>query len=48
VSGADRIAIASDRAIAGFPAACAGQDERDYDTFAAAINSGRLAAQTGM
>jgi uncharacterized protein (DUF2252 family) len=52
----DRIAIASylgkgdafDRAIADFSAAYADQNERDYATFAAAIDSGRLAAQTGV
>jgi hypothetical protein len=51
----DRIAIASylgqgdmfDRAIAEFSAAYADQNERDYETFAAAVNSGRLIAQTG-
>jgi uncharacterized protein (DUF2252 family) len=52
----DRIAIASylgqgdmfDRAIAGFSAAYAEQNERDYETFAAAVNSGRLIARTGV
>jgi uncharacterized protein (DUF2252 family) len=52
----DRIAIASylgkgdafDRAIADFSAAYADQNERDYDTFTAAISSGRLVAQTGI
>jgi uncharacterized protein (DUF2252 family) len=52
----DRIAIASylgqgdlfDRAIAQFSAAYADQNERDYQTFAAAVNSGRLIAQTGV
>ena len=52
----DRIAIASylgkgnvfDRAIADFAAAYADQNERDYETFVAAINSGRLVAQTGV
>jgi hypothetical protein len=52
----DRIAIASylgqgdlfDRAIAQFSAAYADQNERDYQTFAAAMNSGRLIAQTGV
>jgi uncharacterized protein (DUF2252 family) len=52
----DRIAIASylgegdmfDRAIAKFSAAYAGQNERDYQAFAAAVNSGRLIAQTGV
>jgi uncharacterized protein (DUF2252 family) len=52
----DRIAIASylgngdafDRAIADFSAAYADQNERDYKTFTAAINSGRLVAQTGL
>src|SRR6266568_1452001 len=51
----DRIAIASylgkgdafDRAIADFSAAYADQNERDYEAFAAAVNSGRLSAQTG-
>ncbi len=52
----DRIAIASylgqgdlfDRAIAQFSAAYADQNERDYQAFAAAVNSGRLIAQTGV
>ncbi len=52
----DRIAIASylgggeafDRAIADFSAAYADQNERDYAAFAAAIDSGRLTAQTGV
>ncbi len=52
----DRIAIASylgkgesfDRAIADFSAAYADQNERDYAAFAAAVESGRLAAQTGV
>jgi Uncharacterized protein conserved in bacteria (DUF2252) len=52
----DRIAIASylgkgdafARAIADFSAAYADQNERDYQAFAAAVNSGRLAAQTGL
>jgi hypothetical protein len=37
-----------DRAIADFSAAYADQNERDYETFAAAVNSGRLIAQTGV
>jgi uncharacterized protein (DUF2252 family) len=52
----DRIAIASylgkgnafDGAIADFSVAYADQNERDYKTFTAAINSGRLVAQTGV
>ena len=52
----DRIAIASylgqgdmfDRAIAVFATAYADQNERDYETFTAAVNSGRLTAQTGV
>ncbi|HUD79418.1 MAG TPA: DUF2252 domain-containing protein [Streptosporangiaceae bacterium] len=52
----DRIAIASylgngdsfDRAIADFSAAYADQNERDYKAFTAAIDSGRLVAQTGL
>jgi uncharacterized protein (DUF2252 family) len=52
----DRIAIASylgkggvfDRAIADFAVAYADQNERDYKTFAAAVDSGRLEAQTGL
>jgi uncharacterized protein (DUF2252 family) len=52
----DRIAIASylgksdtfDRAIADFSAAYADQNERDYAAFKAAIDSGRLTAQTGL
>ena len=52
----DRIAVASylgrgeafDRAIADFSAAYADQNERDYAAFAAAVESGRLTAQTGV
>jgi uncharacterized protein (DUF2252 family) len=52
----DRIAIASylgkgeafDRAIADFSAVYADQNERDYAAFAAAVDSGRLVAQTGV
>ena len=52
----DRIAIASylgkgdafDQAIADFSAAYGDQNERDYDTFAAAVKSGRLTARTGL
>ena len=52
----DRIAIASylgqgdlfDRAIGDFAIAYADQNERDYEAFAAAVNSGRLAAQSGV
>ena len=52
----DRVAIASylgkgdafDRAIADFSAAYADQNERDYAAFTAAIDSGRLVAQTGV
>ena len=52
----DRIAIASylgkgeqfDQAIADFSAAYADQNERDYAAFAAAVDSGRLVAQTGV
>jgi uncharacterized protein (DUF2252 family) len=52
----DRIAIASylgkgdafDRAIADFSAAYADQNERDYAAFTAAVDSGRLVAQTGL
>jgi uncharacterized protein (DUF2252 family) len=52
----DRIAIASylgkadnfDRAIADFAASYADQNERDYEAFTAAIDSGRLAARTGV
>jgi uncharacterized protein (DUF2252 family) len=52
----DRIAIASylgagdvfDRAVADFSAAYADQNERDYQAFVAAINSGRLVARTGV
>jgi uncharacterized protein (DUF2252 family) len=52
----DRIAIASylgkgdtfDRAIADFSAVYADQNERDYHAFAAAVNSGRLTALTGL
>jgi uncharacterized protein (DUF2252 family) len=52
----DRVAIASylgkgdafDRAIADFSAAYADQNEKDYEAFAAAVKSGRLAAQSGV
>jgi uncharacterized protein (DUF2252 family) len=52
----DRIAIASylgksdafDRAIADFSHRYADQNERDYAAFAAAVESGRLTAQTGV
>ena len=52
----DRIAIASylgqgdmfDRAIAEFCASYADQNERDYEAFTAAVNSGRLVASTGV
>jgi uncharacterized protein (DUF2252 family) len=52
----DRIAIASylgkgdafDRAIAAFSAAYADQNEKDFEAFAAAVESGRLTAQTGL
>jgi hypothetical protein len=52
----DRIAISSylgkgdafDRAIADFSAVYADQNERDYEAFTAAVNSGRLTAQTGV
>lgn len=52
----DRIAIASylgqadvfDQAIAGFSAAYADQNERDYAALTAAVNAGRLTARTGL
>jgi uncharacterized protein (DUF2252 family) len=52
----DRIAIASylgkgdafDQAIADFSAVYADQNEKDYQAFAAAADSGRLTARTGM
>jgi uncharacterized protein (DUF2252 family) len=52
----DRIAIASylgrgdifDRAMADFSAIYADQNERDYEAFTAAVNSGRLTAETGV
>ena len=52
----DRIAIASylgkgetfDRAVADFSAAYADQNERDYELFEKAVQSGRLTAQTGV
>jgi hypothetical protein len=51
----DRIAIASylgrsdrfDRALADFSAAYADQNERDYEAFATAVESGRIEAETG-
>ena len=39
---------ASDRAIADFSPAYADQNERDYAAFAAAVDSGRLTALTGV
>jgi uncharacterized protein (DUF2252 family) len=52
----DRIAIAAylgkgdafDRALADFSSAYADQNERDFEAFTAAVNSGRLAAQSGL
>jgi uncharacterized protein (DUF2252 family) len=52
----DRIAIAAylgnadtfDQALADFSVAYADQNERDYKAFAAAVQSGRLTAQTGV
>ena len=52
----DRIAIASylgkadgfDRAVADFASAYADQNERDYEAFADAVRSGRIAAVTGI
>jgi len=52
----DRVAIAAylgkgdafDRAIADFSVAYADQNERDYEAFAKAVRSGRLAAETGV
>ena len=52
----DRIAIATylgngdafDRAIANFSVAYADQNERDYTTFVNAVNTGRIAAETGL
>ena len=52
----DRIAIATylgkgdafDRALATFAAVYADQNERDYEAFAAAVETGRLAAETGL
>ncbi len=52
----DRIAIVSylgkgdafDQAVANFSATYADQNERDYQAFTAAANSGRLTVQTGL
>jgi uncharacterized protein (DUF2252 family) len=52
----DRIAIASylgkgdafDRAIADFSAVYADQNERDYNAFVDAVNTGRITAETGL
>jgi hypothetical protein len=52
----DRIAIASylgtgttfDEAIADFSASYADQNQRDYATFKAAVEAGRLKAETGV
>jgi hypothetical protein len=51
----DRIAIASylgsgdgfDRALADFSSAYAEQNERDYEAFVAAVETGRIEAQIG-
>lgn len=51
----DRVAVAAylgqgevfDRALASFAEAYAGQNERDYERFAAAVRAGRLPATTG-
>jgi hypothetical protein len=37
-----------DRAVAEFSAAYADPNERDYQAFTEAVNSGRLTAQTGV
>jgi hypothetical protein len=39
---------ALDRALADFSSAYADQNERDFEAFTAAVNSGRLAVQTGL
>jgi hypothetical protein len=39
---------AFDRAIVGFSAAYADQNERDFEAFTAAVGSGRLTARTGL
>jgi uncharacterized protein (DUF2252 family) len=52
----DRVAIASylgkgdafDRAVADFAVAYADQNERDFETFVAAVRSGRLTAEVGL
>ena len=52
----DRIAIAAylgsgpsfDRAIVAFSHAYAEQNERDYDSLKAAVESGRIVAETGL
>ena len=52
----DRIAIASylgkgdafDRAMADFSVTYADQNERDYESFVKAVDSGRLRAETGL
>jgi uncharacterized protein (DUF2252 family) len=52
----DRIAIAAylgngdsfDRALVAFSKACADQNERDYQALEAAVDSGRIEAQTGL
>ena len=37
-----------DRALASFAEAYADQNERDYDALKAAVDSGRLSAETGL
>jgi hypothetical protein len=39
---------AFDKALAGFAADYADQDERDYDAFAKSVGAGRLNAETGV
>ena len=39
---------AFDRAVADFSSTYADQNERDFEAFAATVNSGRLQAQTGL
>ena len=39
---------ASDRAVAHFAVAYADQNERDYEAFAAAVETGRLESEAGL
>ena len=48
VPGATEVREAFDRAVASFASAYADQNERDYEAFAQAVESGRLEAMIGL